>query len=491
MSEFIYFPEAGPDDDPEKLDDSKKSTDKKKDKKLTIWEKLLADDQEKKDKQPPDDELAGDEKKLVIKDLLPKKREEIDEETEKAEAGSIEEAEAIAVDVFYDNLETFADQHQEIDETDIDNIAEQTIQEIDSDESEDMELADEIPEPITGYEAEPVVDLPEEDAEHAATSSKPPIIPPTVVVESSPPLEEDIADVGSITRAEELIAPRPEAVYPTSITPEKEPENDFEQGSTAGAALVGGILGYLIGRRRGRINTEKKLLPIQQKLEEEVKTLHDQVLRKEHEIRRRTRDQLKSQSLVKQVEIIERLEARHKKQLNPEMTPEKLEQKPTISSKELDQLTKSENRIKPVELMTVAELLIIAEQIKVENSTLKKLFETGRLNEESLRRIVQSHLKGERYERLLSDNLLSPEFDRSIQLDKDQTIVRTKVDPLAEALAAKGIVLNEAPSLYGGHSYSDSAPHSSKSRVPTPVLIGVTLAIVISILLIVFLFSQS
>lgn len=50
--------------------------------------------------------------------------------------------------------------------------------------------------------------------------------------------------------------------------------------------LVGGVVGYLIGRRRGRIKTEKRLLPVQKKLQKEVADVRSQLSQKEATIRK-------------------------------------------------------------------------------------------------------------------------------------------------------------------------------------------------------------
>lgn len=54
----------------------------------------------------------------------------------------------------------------------------------------------------------------------------------------------------------------------------------------ASAALVGAIVGYLVGRRRGRIKTEKRLLPIQRRLEHQVNDLDAQFKNNEAKLRR-------------------------------------------------------------------------------------------------------------------------------------------------------------------------------------------------------------
>jgi hypothetical protein len=60
----------------------------------------------------------------------------------------------------------------------------------------------------------------------------------------------------------------------------------YERKALGRGLLVGGIVGYLIGRRRGRIKTEKKLLPVQKKLEKEVKGLQSRLIDNEYALRR-------------------------------------------------------------------------------------------------------------------------------------------------------------------------------------------------------------
>ncbi|HUP26678.1 MAG TPA: hypothetical protein VM124_03485, partial [Candidatus Limnocylindrales bacterium] len=183
------------------------------------------------------------------------------------------------------------------------------------------------------------------------------------------------------------------------------------------------LLGYLIGRRRGRIKTEEKLLPIQNKLEKEVKDLHTMIATSEEKIRSLARDQAAAKPAVAE-KIAERLEKKHKQKLKAEVTepelspqPEHLgklavkpeQPKPESTPAELEKPSRPEPikvppRPKAPEQMSVAELLVIAEHIPAEHGSVKKLYETRIINEEGLRRVAQAYLRGERYEKIIQAN---------------------------------------------------------------------------------------
>jgi hypothetical protein len=204
--------------------------------------------------------------------------------------------------------------------------------------------------------------------------------------------------------------------------------------------LAGGLVGYLIGRRRGRIKTEKRLLPIQAKLEKEVKELEQQIIRREDKIRNLTREQLATrpeagqqmmqrlaerqsvapqraeapaQNIVEQLQaasqtVPERAVAERPALIPPERVGRVLfaGERPVIVER-----LKTPEKPKPVELLTIPELLKIAEKIKIETSDVRRLYETNRLDDIGLRRVVREYLKGERYERTIRDNLkTTPEY---------------------------------------------------------------------------------
>jgi hypothetical protein len=100
--------------------------------------------------------------------------------------------------------------------------------------------------------------------------------PPIPPAEYEPPAaaeppERPVAARAARTSTEHVI-PYDESLY-------------MERRAQTRGLLVGGVLGYLIGRRRGRIKTEKRMRPIQEKLEKQVEQLHEVIARKEREVR--------------------------------------------------------------------------------------------------------------------------------------------------------------------------------------------------------------
>lgn len=65
---------------------------------------------------------------------------------------------------------------------------------------------------------------------------------------------------------------------------------DDRRNYTGTALLLGGVVGYLVGRRRGRIKTEKRLKTVEKKLTGEVKAVRQQVAEKEQQIRKLARE---------------------------------------------------------------------------------------------------------------------------------------------------------------------------------------------------------
>ncbi len=199
------------------------------------------------------------------------------------------------------------------------------------------------------------------------------------------------------------------------------------------------LLGYLIGRRRGRIKTEEKLLPIQHKLEKEVTDLHKKIAGSEEKIRSLAREKAAVKPAIAE-KIAERLERKHKRMAEaseipaaeklpkPEdlgklaIKPERSEPVPMLAELEKPKRPeplKAPERPKTPEHMTVAELLIIAEHIPAEYGSVKKLYETHIIDEEGLRQVAKAYLRGERYEKVIRENRKMPETDFTDSPEKD------------------------------------------------------------------------
>ena len=218
-------------------------------------------------------------------------------------------------------------------------------------------------------------------------------------------------------------------------------------GDTAflSVASTEGVIGYLIGRRRGRIKTEKKLLPVQKKLERRVGELQQDIAYKESRIRRiaRQKDRAERQVLIEQSRQAKpaRREAEAafpSTSLNERQTktekdhsierighvilggeapaaPGKAEVRPTDKKPERpSRQTKQQEKLrieKRVDTMNRTELLDISDKIHIEGSSLRQIYETHLVGEKGLRRLVNEFMRGGDIKKQLRREIVEREID--------------------------------------------------------------------------------
>jgi len=192
----------------------------------------------------------------------------------------------------------------------------------------------------------------------------------------------------------------------------------YDRSRAFGDVLVGGIVGYLIGRRRGRIKTEKKLLPVQKKLEREVTHLKQDLATKEGLIREAARArvrQVASPASQRRERPLPAPELHRKPQLAPrqERIGKVLVAAETIREVRQEEAPRIslDNAEKQVETLTRNELLTLSEKVIVEGSTLRNVYETHLISERGLRRLVTEYLRGGDVVRAFRRELIEREID--------------------------------------------------------------------------------
>jgi len=194
----------------------------------------------------------------------------------------------------------------------------------------------------------------------------------------------------------------------------------------------GGTLDYLIGRRRGRIKAEKKLVPIQKKLEKQVKQLRHDIAEKETVIRQAAIEKLHDKAVLPPVTYVESAKSTRPKaealkpqaqerrptveagQLHGKVRPERIGQVLITSSEtkpETVETTKAVSIDKHVETLTRADLLELSSKIVIEGATLKQAYETNLISEKGLRRLVAEHLRGGDIRRAIRREFVEHEID--------------------------------------------------------------------------------
>lgn len=185
--------------------------------------------------------------------------------------------------------------------------------------------------------------------------------------------------------------------------------------------LVGGIVGYLIGRRSGRIKAETRFEPVQKTFEKQIKDLHQKIYLHENKIRILTSENLAREGKDKRLNITEKVNKKTRKILDSyKKEPPKISTviesdfvHDTIKSRGKDiandkqvWLMKRESKLASailakieslpgnskanVQKMPTPDLLKVESSLQVNGVTAKQIFEQNHLNTYELRRIVAS-----------------------------------------------------------------------------------------------------
>jgi hypothetical protein len=226
---------------------------------------------------------------------------------------------------------------------------------------------------------------------------------------------------------------------------------EYDQGNPAVTALIGAIIGYRFGKRRGRRLEQKRLLPIQKRLEKEVTDLQWQVEERETRIRRVAREK----ALREGDAFLENLRTAHERyvQKGERRDFRKMEQstaprrqrapeahqlhgsqksherighmlmaaeaaapiakRPEAGQTGKEQLRKTTEIIgdRRIETLNRAELMQLSEKIVVDGTTLRQIYESHLIGERGLRRLVAEHLRGGDIKKVLRQEIIEREID--------------------------------------------------------------------------------
>jgi hypothetical protein len=320
----------------EKKDETEKGADvKTKDEEAKVDKKddwsLFESSEEDAEAEPevPEnpEEISTGEELVVDRQLLKGKDAELQQEHAETKSGSNKETEVLADALLIDKLAEKVDEGEVLDEAVLDQAVAEVAEELDiksevSEIAEASQEAEEVPEeveteeaaPAEAIEANPIEasegtpDIPEEESQAAPAggpvSSATPPVPPLPM----PPVS---ASGGANLPPHQKLTPNfahtpssPNVATPSASAPER---GRYGRGADM---LVGGIIGYLIGRRRGRIKTEERLLPVQKSLEKKVKDLDEKITIREQKIRKLASEKVAREGEDVRKAIAEKVEAK-------------------------------------------------------------------------------------------------------------------------------------------------------------------------------------
>lgn len=413
--------------------------------------------------------------------IIESRESDIAEELTQTEPDSPEEHAAIANAAFLESLRERIESEDVLTPDDLDEAYEETVEDLEFDTEVTDQDSDTVDEEITEDNTDEIDDnvndsqqqLPLPTQTPVSPRSLPPPVPPTPPSPSNPP-----------TPPVPPIPPGPappqppnqnpinpstsqHALHSPNIAPTSTPVIvERRRGSNA---LVWAVVGYIVGRRGGRKRTEKKLQPKIEKLEKEVKELDTRIYEKEEKIRELAKKQVETKpkssveatkSLKKRREVRSEIKAefKRKEELAANPTVEKvgkfsLPAMEVFRERRLPDGTEDSPKRKPVETMTVVELLEKVADVEVDNELVVKLYEQGRIKPEVLRQITKEYLRRGPYERTLRRELAP---DPNVLDEKRHTIESARERSVDSRQRSNTLASNEPSKNENNTAFSDS-----------------------------------
>lgn len=400
----------------------------------------------------------------------------------------------------------------------IETAFDEVIAEMDIEQSEIPELETE--------EAEPIKDTVEEDEPLSPADFQREAQPIELSLEEEPQEDENLLAMQSAAASQTSISPEP---TPTPKVETQPKPVEVTKPKIASTAMVGGLVGSLVGRRSERIKDEKDKQPIQEKLEKQVESLQNKLQETQEKIRiiasaKARKDGPESIAAIKDKPKSEKAKQREaERQRAPEANdlhisqpkPERIghmlvnsesEPGPVASPEadlrhELDKKIEAEsNKIEDRSLETLnrTELLAMSEKIIIDGSSLRQIFETHLIGESGLRRIIAEHRRGGDLKKALQREIVEREVnfetdpvtrnmkptDAGLSASASATGSSTALSKMVEKASASINGNEEAAFIRAKAAYeAEQIDKQQKQRRVIDISFGVIIAILVALVL--------
>lgn len=358
-----------------------------------------AGDEDEEVDDTPLDSLSAEEVAAVAETYVENRSEQLAHEVIATEQTAEEAAETQADQAFLEALQRRLTEQGE--DVDVDEAIEAAFENVASDittETEHDEAANEL-EPRAPEASDPQEFNPDQPIPLAGSGASQPPLPPRRGAGPAMPFGGGAGTAGRGT---------------PNTAPKQYDDADvqrFERSAMGRGLLVGGVIGYLIGRRRGRIKTEKRLKTVQTKLEKQVTDVQQKLEQKEIAIRKLAREHIAAMPAAAErpATIVSRSAAPRtiERPSNRGASGETAQPRtsPDIAKEAIDTLSKE-------------ELLAYSAQIKVGETSLRRVYEAQLIDEKGLRRLIREYQAGHDLRRALAREFMMKElkFERDPSL---------------------------------------------------------------------------